>query len=229
MVTRVALFFSILILFLSTAVISNSTAAPCCAPPVPVQAYSYPAPACGPAIYPPPWRGCGRRSPLTACARALGACSRVCGACLSIPGAIMRGLLAPPRRRARCGPGLFGRGFFPRRRMWVPPGAVYPSWGPAYYCGPKPIQKCKTTYGPACPPVNYIYPGMMRPRRLFRRRPFASAGPLPGGMPSSLDFGFKMVEIPFTLISGVLAGDALPGAFADKSVSKGKSTFGCYW
>jgi len=48
-------------------------------------------------------------------------------------------------------------------------------------------------------------------------------------MPSSLDFGFKMVEIPFTLVSGVLAGDALPGAFADKSVSTGKSTFGCYW
>lgn len=208
MVVRVALVLSCLALCLCMASADRGIAGgPAAYPP------SYGPPVCGPAIPAcgPPHGG--PPNPLTACGAIINSCTGICGVCLTLPSAFMRGLLAPPPCRPRCGPGPFAR------RAWVAP-PVSP------VCAPppppvRPITKVRPAVAPACAPVQYMAP------RPMVRRPFIGPRCGPPPMPGCLALCTQLLAIPARLVSGALFSEPVDGMpFADGALG---STFGHYW
>jgi len=210
MVVRVALVLSCLALCVCMAPADMGIAGgPAACPP------SYgPAP-CGPAIPACGPPRCGPPNPLTACGAIINSCTGICGVCLALPSALMRGLLAPPPCRPRCGPRPFAR------RAWAAP-PVYPMYAPL---PPpvRPIAKCRPAVAPAArPPVPYVAPRPMACGPFVGRR---CGGP--PAVPGCFALCTQLLAIPARLVSGALFSEPAYGMpFADGAAG---STFGHYW
>lgn len=209
MVTRVALFLSILILAIGTTPAPNASAGP---PP-----YA-PPPSCAPPpcpTYAPP---CGPPAPAAICGGLLGACSNVCGLALGCPSAIMKILLAPPPplpRAPRCccprctAPPMYCR-------SWVPPPCP----------PPQRIQKCRTAPPRPYRPMSYVPTGPTPAPMVC-----PPEGPCMPAFPALGRSWTNLSEKPFVMAAGALsAPESASGmAFADRSAAGGNPTLGRHW
>jgi hypothetical protein len=217
MVVRVALFLSLVLLLLGTSMNSQTVAG---GPPACPQPTCAPAPAPYYPCYPAP---CVRRWPVRPfglCGACVRVCARTLGACLNIPSIIMRGLLAPPRRRCGMPPPVFSCGPAPR-----PCAPVYQSACPA---PPRRISKCKpyAAARPSSGKVNFRYAARVTaPAPPYR--PAAFRPDYAPQVPGCVRLALGLMEAPFQLVSGSLNSAGAP--YADKSVAHKKPLFGRCW
>lgn len=210
MVTRVALFLSVLILVFGTTLSPSVNAGP---PPYAPPQY------CAPPPCPTYARPCGPPAPAAICGGLLGACSNVCGVALGCPSAIMSILLAPPPPLPRaprcCCPRCTAPP--PSCRTWVAPPCP----------PPQRMQKCRTVpQRPYYRPVSYV-PLTPAPAPMVcpPEGPCLPPFPAPGRGWTNLS------EKPFVLASGSLSAPetAYGKAFADRGAAYGNPAFGRHW